>query len=185
MKPLLKVVVIILSICYPFMVYWGLQNYDAKLLLPLILILLGLRWLTGRGLTNNGLTEHKVVIITLLGIVVITLMWGSQLGLKFYPVLMNLGFLVLFASSLISPPSIVERLARIKEPDLPPEAVSYTYKVTQVWSAFFLFNGTVAAITALWASDEVWMLYNGFIAYLLIGTLAGGEWLVRQRVKRS
>ena len=180
MKPLLKIVVIILSICYPFIIYWGLQNYDAKLLLPLILILLGLRWLTG-----GGLTEHKVVIITLLGIIIITLMWGSQLGLKFYPVLMNLGFLVLFASSLISPPSIVERLARIKEPDLPLEAVSYTHKVTQIWSAFFIFNGTVAAITALWASDEVWMLYNGFIAYLLIGALAGGEWLVRQRVKRS
>ena len=180
MKPLLRGVVIILSICYPFMVYWGLQNYDAKLLLPLILILLSLRWLT-----NNELTEHKVLIITLLGIIVITLIWGSQFGLKFYPVLMNFGFLVLFASSLISPPSIVEQLARIKEPDLPPEAVSYTYKVTQVWSAFFIFNGTVAAITALWASDEVWMLYNGFIAYLLIGALAGGEWLVRQRVKRS
>lgn len=180
MKPLLKAAVIILSACYPFMVYWGLQNYDAKFLLPLILILLGLRWMTG-----NGLAEYKVVIITLLGIVVVTLMWGSQLGLKFYPVLMNLGFLTLFASSLISPPTVIERLASIKEPDLPPEAVIYTRKVTQLWCAFFLFNGTLAAITALWASDEVWMLYNGFVAYLLIGALLGGEWLVRQRVKRG
>lgn len=180
MKPLLKLIVIILSVCYPFMVYWGLQNYDAKLLLPLILILLSLRWLTG-----SGLAEHKVVIITLLGILIITLVWGSHLGLKFYPVLMNLGFLILFVSSLISPPTIVERLARIKEPNLPSEAVTYTHKVTQVWSAFFLFNGTISAITALWANDEIWMLYNGFIAYLLIGSLAGGEWMVRQRVKRS
>ena len=180
MKGLLKVAVVILSICYPFMVYWGLQNYDAKLLLPLLLIILALRWLTG-----TGVSEHKVVIITLLGIIIITLVWGSQLSLKFYPVLMNLGFLTLFASSLLSPPSIVERLARLKEPDLPPEAVAYTYKVTQVWSVFFLFNGIIAAITALWTSDEVWMLYNGFIAYLLIGGLAGGEWLVRQRVKRG
>ena len=180
MKGLLKVAVVILSICYPFMVYWGLQNYDAKLLLPLLLIILALRWLTGA-----GVSEHKVVIITLLGIIIITLVWGSQLSLKFYPVLMNLGFLTLFASSLLSPPTIVERLARIKEPDLSPEAVVYTHKVTQVWSVFFLFNGIIAAITALWTSDEVWMLYNGFIAYLLIGGLAGGEWLVRQRVKRG
>lgn len=180
MKPLLKSSVIILSICYPFMVYWGLQNYDAKLLLPLILILLALRWLTG-----VGVTEHKVVIITLFGIVILALVWGSQLSLKFYPVLMNLGFLTLFASSLFSPPTIVERLARMKEPELSPEAVVYTHKVTQVWSVFFLLNGTIAAITALWTSDKIWMLYNGFIAYLLIGALAGGEWLVRQRVKRS
>ena len=180
MKQLLKVAVITLSICYPFMVYWGLQYYDARLLLPLLLILLGLRWLTG-----TGVAEHKVVIITLLGIIVIAMIWGTQLSLKFYPVMMNLGFLTLFASSLLSPPSIVERLARLKEPDLPPEAVAYTYKVTQLWSAFFLVNGAIAAITALWASDEVWMLYNGFIAYLLIGGLAGGEWLVRQRVRRG
>ena len=180
MKQLLKAAVVILSICYPFMVYWGLQNYDAKLLLPLLLIILALRWLTG-----TGVSEHKVVIITLLGIIIIALVWGSQLSLKFYPVLMNLGFLTLFASSLLSPPTIVERLAKIKEPDLPPEVVVYTRKVTQVWSMFFLFNGIAAAITALWSSDEVWMLYNGFIAYLLIGGLAGGEWLVRQRVKRG
>lgn len=180
MKQLLKVAVIVLSIGYPFMVYWGLQNYDARLLLPLLLILLALRWLTG-----TGVSEHKVVIVTLLGIVIIALIWGTQLSLKFYPVMMNLGFLVLFASSLLSPPSFVERLARIREPDLPPEAVAYTYKVTQVWSVFFLFNGAIAAVTALWATDEVWMLYNGFIAYLLIGGLAGGEWLVRQRVKRG
>lgn len=180
MKQLFKAAVIVLSICYPFMVYWGLQNYDANLVLPLLLILLALRWLTG-----TGVSEHKIVIATLLGVLVIVVVWGSQLGLKFYPVMMNLGFLALFASSLLSPPSFVERLARIKEPDLPPEAVAYTFKVTMVWSVFFLFNGLAAAITALWATDEVWMLYNGLIAYLLIGVLAAGEWLVRQRVKRG
>ena len=136
MKGLLKVAVVTLSICYPFMVYWGLQNYDAKLLLPLFMILLGLRCLAG-----TGMAEHKVVLITLLGIVIIALVWGSQLSLKFYPVLMNLGFLTLFASSLLSPPTIVERLAKIKQPDLPPEAVIYTHKVTQVWSVFFVING--------------------------------------------
>ncbi len=54
--------------------------------------------------------------------------------------------------------------------------------MTLVWSIFFVVNGSVAAATALWASDEIWVLYNGFIAYLLIGTLAAGEWLLRQRV---
>jgi uncharacterized membrane protein len=180
MKQLLKVAVIALSICYPFMVYWGLQYYDARLLLPLLLILLALRWLTG-----TGLSQHKVVIVTLLGIIVIAMIWGTQLSLKFYPVMMNFGFLSLFASSLMSPPSIVERLARLKEPDLPPKAVAYTHKVTQVWSVFFLVNGVIAAITALWCTDEVWVLYNGFIAYLLIAGLAAGEWFVRQRIKRS
>jgi uncharacterized membrane protein len=74
-------------------------------------------------------------------------------------------------------------LARLREPDLPPHAVVYVRRVTQVWCGFFLLNGSVALATALWASERVWALYNGLIAYLLIGTLFAVEWLVRQRVK--
>ena len=162
------------------MIYWGLQNYEAKLLLPILLILLGMRWIA-----IGDRSERYMVIATLTGVTFIVLIWGEQLGLKFYPVMMNLGFLVLFASSLFSPVSFVERLARIREPDLPPQAVIYTRKVTWVWSGFFLVNGTIAAFTALWATDAVWMLYNGMIAYLLMGTLAAGEWLFRQRVLRA
>lgn len=180
MKQLLKITVIVLSVCYPFMVYWGLQNFDSRILLVLLMLLLGLRWLVG-----GKVSESKTIIATLLGVIVVVLIWGHQLGLKFYPVLMNLSFLFLFGSSLISPPSIVEKIARIREPDLPPEGVIYTRKVTALWCVFFLVNGTIAAITALWGSDEVWMLYNGLIAYLLMGVLAGGEWLVRQRFKRG
>ena len=180
MKKILTFTVIILSLCYPFIVYWGLQNYEAKLLLPVLLIILSLRWFV-----LGGRSERKVIIATLLGVALIVFIWGNQLGLKFYPVMMNLGFLVLFGSSLFSKISFVERIARLKEPELPVQAVAYTRKVTWVWSAFFLINGILAAITAVWASDEIWMLYNGMIAYLLMGLLAAVEWVVRQKVKRA
>jgi len=182
MKLFLKLVAIVLTLCYPFFIYWGLQNYDVRVLFPILLILLALRWATGSGL-GAGVGERKIVVATLIGLIVIVLAAGYQLGLKFYPVLINAGFLALFASSLFSPPTIVERLARIKEPDLPGSAISYTRKVTWLWSGFFLVNGSIAAATALWGSDEVWMVYNGMIAYLLIATLTAGEWLVRQRVR--
>jgi len=176
----LKAAVVALSLCYPFMIYWGLRNYEAQLLLPILLILLSMRWIA-----MGGRSERYVVIATFIGVAFIVFMWGEQLGLKFYPVMMNLGFLVLFTSSLFSSASFVERLARIREPDLSAKGVIYARKVTWIWSVFFLVNGTIAAITALWATDEVWMLYNGMIAYLLMGTLAAGEWIVRQRVKRA
>jgi uncharacterized membrane protein len=32
---------------------------------------------------------------------------------------------------------------------------------------------------------EVWTIYNGFIAYLLMGALFGGEFLVRRVVRRK
>lgn len=179
MQQLLKVVVVLLTIAYPFMVYWGLQYYSAATLLPLLLLLLVLRWFAG-----NRPGERVVLIAILAIVIVVGFIWGHRLGLKFYPALVNLGFLILFAASLVSPPSIVERFARLRHPDLPPKAVVYTCRVTWVWCLFFIFNGSVAAFTALWASDEIWALYNGFIAYLLIGALVGGEWLVRRRVMR-
>ena len=160
------------------MIYWGLQKYEAKLLLQILFIILVIRWLS-----NGSHSERYVVIATLIGVSFIVLVGGEVLGLKFYPVMMNLGFLVLFSSSLFSSTSFVERLARIREPDLPPKAIIYTRKVTWVWSGFFLLNGIVATITAVWATDEMWMLYNGMIAYLLMGILATVEWIVRQKVK--
>ena len=177
MKQLLKVFVILLTIGYPFIVYWGLQHHSAAKLLPLLLALLALRWLVG-----NRRGERWVLIAILAIVLTVAFTWGYQIGLKFYPALVNLGFLVLFAGSLLTPPSFVERLARLRELDLSPAGVIYTRRVTLVWSIFFVVNGSVAAATALWASDEIWLLYNGFIAYLLIGTLAAGEWLLRQRV---
>lgn len=176
MKQPLKLAVLALSIAYPFLIYWGLQHYSASRLLPMLFLLIGLRWLIG------GKSSERMILIAIMAmLVLIALVWGHQLGLKFYPVMVNLGFLCLFAGSLIFPPPIVERMARIREPDLPPRGVAYTYKVTWVWIIFFIVNGSLAAATAIWASDELWALYNGLIAYLLIGILAASEWLVRRR----
>jgi uncharacterized membrane protein len=65
---------------------------------------------------------------------------------------------------------------------LPPEAIVYTRKVNIVWCVFFALNGIIALLTAVWASLEIWMLYNGFISYLLMGILFSGEYLIRQKV---
>jgi uncharacterized membrane protein len=43
-------------------------------------------------------------------------------------------------------------------------------------------NGALAAYTAVFASREAWALYNGVIAYLLMGGLFAGERLLRRRV---
>ena len=180
MKPFLKVFAIVLTIAYPFIIYFGLLHFQASSLIPLLLLLLGLRWF---GSQKNS--ERYLVMAIAIILAMISLALGSQLGLKFYPVLVNFGFLVLFAGSLLFPPSIVERMVRIRDPDLSPRAIIYIRKVTWLWSVFFVINGSIATVTALWASNEVWTLYNGFIAYLLIGLLAGGEWLVRQRVMRD
>ena len=88
MKQLLKAVVIVLSIVYPFVIYWGLQHYQAARLLPLLLILLALRWAVG------GRTSERMVLVAILvGVIIVAFVWGHQLGLKFYPAMVNLGAL--------------------------------------------------------------------------------------------
>jgi uncharacterized membrane protein len=118
-------------------------------------------------------------------ILAIAAVWANALlPLKLYPVFVNAALLGLFAYSLVVPPSMVERLARVGEPDLPPDAVGYTRQVTRIWCVFFALNGAIALWTALRASHAVWSLYNGVIAYILMGLLFAGEYCVRRHFKR-
>ncbi|OXY81028.1 hypothetical protein [Oceanimonas doudoroffii] len=178
---LLRTTTILLTLAYPFLVYWGLHRFDALALLPVLLVILGMRWLGGGGQQH----ERLVIVGSALGVAAVTLGWGARLGLQFYPVLVNLSLLLVFGGSLFGSRTVIERLARLREPDLPPEGVAYTRKVTQAWCVFFALNGAVSAGTMLWASPAVWALYNGLIAYLLIGLMLAGEWVIRRRVRSA
>ncbi|KPQ22665.1 hypothetical protein [Halomonas sp. HL-93] len=109
----------------------------------------------------------------------------ADLGMRAYPVAINALMLAVFLSSLWRGMPIVERLARLKEPDLPPTGVAYTRRVTWAWCGFFVLNGSIAAWTALYADLATWTLYNGVISYGLIALMFSGEWLLRHRLRRS
>lgn len=168
---------VLLSLAYPLLVYSFLGRFEPRWLSLLLFVLAVLRALGTR-------TQGGWWIAAGAGILAAwSMLANAALPLKLYPVLVNLLLLALFGLSLRFGPPLVERLARLKEPDLPPVAVRYTRRVTQIWCVFFLFNGSIALATAVWASERVWALYNGLIAYVLIGALMAGEWLVRRRVK--
>ena len=76
-----------------------------------------------------------------------------------------------------------ERFARLQTPELDTFGVIYTRRLTKVWIAFFIANGLVALWTALYATLEMWTLYNGLISYILIAALFVGEWPVRRIIK--
>jgi hypothetical protein len=64
-------------------------------------------------------------------------------------------------------------------------AIPYTRKVTITWCLFFIANGSIATFTALYSSMEIWSLYNGFIAYILMGSVFVIEYLIRIRVRKQ
>ena len=91
---------------------------------------------------------------------------------------------MIFATTLIKPPSMIERFARLAEPDLPETGVVWTRKVTVVWCVFFALNALIALATVLFAPMKIWVLYNGVISYVLMGMLMLGEFLLRKRHQR-
>ena len=126
-----------------------------------------------------------LAIIAALVLVGLGLLGHAELGMRAYPIAVNLIMLMVFGASLVHGMPIVERLARLREPDLPSEGVRYTRHVTWVWCVFFVLNGTIAAWTALYASLATWTLYNGFISYCAMGLMFAGEWLCRRHVRGS
>ena len=87
---------------------------------------------------------------------------------------MSLGALLIFTLTLYKPPSMIERFARLVEPDLPESGVQWTRKVTMVWCVFFSLNATIALAT-VFAPTQFWVIYNGCVSYVLMGLLFLGE----------
>lgn len=170
------------TMLYPLAIYGGLQFWSPRVMALALVVLLVLRvgamrragWLRPPGL---GLAAAAIALLVAVS--------NEALPLKLYPAAVNAAMLAVFGWSLWHPPSVVERIARLQQPDLPPRGVVYTRHVTQAWCAFFVVNGAIAVATALFASDRVWALYNGGIAYVLIGAMFAGEWLVRRRVMKE
>ena len=168
---------------YPFIVWFGLQLLPLRLLGLLLFCLAGIRIFLLRAQTTKG--GLPVLLSTLLLLVAVHAMIANDSdGLRFYPVAVNLVLFGMFASSLRWGPPVIERLARLSEPQLSTAGVRYTRKVTIVWSIFFAGNGLFAWYTAVFTSFDTWALYNGAISYGLIGTVFAVEWLIRRRVKK-
>lgn len=176
---LLTALTVILTLIYPLAIWFGKGQVEPRWLAALLLVLVATRL---PALKISKLARWSALCGLMM---VLAAVWtNALLPLKLYPVLVNLAFLIAFAYSLSTPQSMVERFARITEPDLPDVAVRYTRNVTKVWCAFFVFNGSMALITAIWASQEIWTLYTGVVSYLLMGSLFAIEYLYRIRFKR-
>jgi uncharacterized membrane protein len=165
------------TLLYPAIVYVGLGRFEPRWMALFLLALALARAIASR---------DPVWLVAAAGaslLAIVGILANHSLPLKLYPALVSAVMLVVFGISLRHPPTAIERIARLTDPELTPAAVAYTRKVTEAWCVFFIANGSVALATAMWASDRAWALYNGLIAYLLMGAMFGGEWLLRHRLK--
>ncbi|MEQ0374415.1 hypothetical protein ABLW87_06740 [Klebsiella sp. JB_Kp025] len=180
--PVVPLLTGILLLAWPFIIWFGLAHNSLQGLLPLMALMLFLRFRQTRRRAGALSVVTQIVAVAGMTLCIASYLLKTHQLLLFYPVVVNSVMLAVFGGSLWSTMPIIERLARLREPDLPERAVRYTRRVTQIWCAFFIINGGIALFTALYSDLSLWTAWNGMISYLLMGTLMAGEWLVRQRV---
>lgn len=181
-RPGVQQITALMMLGWPFVIWFGLAHNSLHWLLPLMALLLLVRLRQARHTAGPMRVVLQGVALVGITLCLLSALFKTHQWLLFYPVAVNLVMLAVFGGSLWTPMPLVERLARLREPDLPELAVRYTRRVTQIWCAFFIANGTIALLTALHGDMQIWTAWNGMIAYLLMGLLMAAEWLVRRRV---
>src|SRR5262245_7812667 len=140
---------------YPILIFVGLQFLDARTIGLLVLAALAVRYRRSALGVVAGFSAWQWLALTLpvlLGVAVVVT--NSESLLLLYPASISASMLILFGTTLLWPPTMIERFARQHQPDLPAESVRYTRRVTEAWCLFFICNGAAAAYTAFFASRE-------------------------------
>ena len=107
---------------YPVLVYFGMSRLP-----PGIIVLIGVGLIGMRMIATRHAAQARVALLALAvggaGLAVL-LCFDAPLAIKGYPVAISLATAATFGLSLIWPPSLVERIARITDPDLSSKGVA-------------------------------------------------------------
>lgn len=199
MKKFLKALFYVIAAVYPILVFSLLVIFkvDTKILSLCIIALAAAFFLSATGSRKAGKNEKgtldwKPLVSSglFLAAGLFCFITGQEYFLKLYSVVINATFLFVFGSTLFFEPNIIFRFATladrsIKGSSYEQNVKSYCKKVTLVWCAFFVCNGSIAAYTTFCCSREVWAIYNGGISYALMGTLFVVEFIVRKVVDKK
>jgi uncharacterized membrane protein len=171
----------LLVVSYPLLIYAVLQRTSPRAIALCALALLAARsLLMGREKRLDYARIWAAPAIGLAIIFTVSAIWNDPLSLRVAPALGSLALLVTFGRSLRERESIVEAIARVQLGVLAQDEARYCRRVTWMWCAFFAANGAAALGLARWGTIEVWALYTGFVAYLLVGALFSAEYVYRQ-----
>lgn len=178
-----RILVGVVFATYPLLVWLGLAARSPRTtaLVMLCLVLPVALWL-GRG-ARSAAARWLLLgpVVTLVGLAVAACFDTAQF-LFVEPVAISAGFLVLFGATLRrGAMPMVERFARLQDPDLSPPKQAWCRLWTGIWCAFFVANGSIALVLALAAPLAWWACYNSLLVYLVMGVLFATEWTLRRR----
>ena len=158
--PVVSIMTGLLLLTWPFLIWFGLAHNSLPWLLPLMALLLFLRFRQTRRQSGPLSVVTQIVAVAGMTLCIASYLLKTHQLLLFYPVVVSGVMLAVFGGSLWSSMPVVERLARLRDPVLPEQAVRYTRRVTQIWCAFFIGNGGIALVTALYGDMSLLSLIH-------------------------
>lgn len=171
----------VVFVAYPLVIYAGLSwlgpREAALLLLALLAPIVVARL---RRLRSERLGTLALLPVITFALVAASAALGASGFMLAVPTVTNLLLFAFFAPTLRYGPPMIERFARMTDPDLRPAEVRWCRAWTVVWSSFFVANGAVAALLALYAPLAWWTLHTSLVGYVLMGLLLAGEWIARK-----
>ena len=101
MRVIINSIIALLTLLYPFVVYFGTKYLEPWKIAGFLVILLGIRFIA------SVAVKHWSSPLFLVGLLYFGFaVWSDELlSLRFYPVIANITVLLLFSWSLYSPPS--------------------------------------------------------------------------------
>ncbi len=169
----------VVLLLYPVIVLGGLAYLGVRWTALILLLLTGRRFVVS--LLSDRSTSRIMIVQAALVVAIIggAAALGSERALRFAPFAVSLTFIALFALSLRTTP-IIERFARLKRPDLPPDHVTYCHKLTRVWIGGLSVNSCLILFACLYGDTTLWTVLVGPVSYGFLGAVFTIEYAYRK-----
>lgn len=187
-----KVPFVILAVLYPVLIFvlLVLLRLPVRVISLCVIVLASALFISAGGIGKKLNWRPIASSLVLIAAGTACFLTNKMLFLRLYPVAVNVCMLAVFSLSLFFPPSVIFRLACLSDKSIKGSLAerrieAYCRTVCIVWCVFFVLNGAAAAYTAFFCSDRVWSVYNGGIAYVLMGLLFAIEYVIRKQVDKN
>jgi len=177
---LVRVLLILVVVAYPFIVYFGLSVFPPSFFGLVLAVAVALRFGV---LSPDERSTVLPIVVFFLAYAIAAAILDSALLLLFYPALVNFTLCLVFALSLRSGEPLLLRVVRARGMTTSEHTPRYLYWLTALWAVFFVLNGLVSIFT-ITLSMRAWTLYNGLISYFIVAILFAGELLFRRYYKK-
>jgi uncharacterized membrane protein len=173
---------IALGVFYPALVYALQSTLSQGAFVAIAVATIALRVAT---LDKSSAPLWRGPLLMTVPALLIVLLVAPGMAAKAYPVAISLAAAAVFGGSLIAPPSLIEQIARLQEPDLSEEGQAYCRKVTVVWTVWLVLNALIAGLLGWTGQDSAWAIWTGIVAYVVMALLFLGEVAIRRQIRKK